>query len=321
MKFLITGGAGFIGSSLCEYLIKQQHQVLCLDNFDPFYPKEIKLKNISALLNHPNFKLVEADICDAEKIAEVFQSTPIDFVIHLAAKAGVRPSILNPQAYVDTNINGTMNILENMKNTGVKNLIFSSSSSVYGNNEKIPYAESDNVDFPISPYAATKKSGELLTFNYHHLYQFKVINLRFFTVFGPRQRPDLAIHKFFDRLYHQQAIEMYGDGSTSRDYTFVDDIVEGIACAIEFISKSDKCIYETINLGNSSPIKLSALIQLIEEVCDKKFDIKKLPMQEGDVNLTFADIQKAKSILHYAPKTTIREGLQKFKTWYESNQK
>lgn len=321
MKFLITGGAGFIGSSLCEYLINQQHQVICVDNFDPFYPKEIKLKNISALLNHPNFKLVEADICDTEKIAEVFQSAQIDFVIHLAAKAGVRPSILNPQAYVDTNINGTMNILENMKNTGVKNLIFSSSSSVYGNNEKIPYAESDNVDFPISPYAATKKSGELLTFNYHHLYQFKVINLRFFTVFGPRQRPDLAIHKFFDRLYHQQAIEMYGDGSTSRDYTFVDDIVEGIAHAIEVISKSEKSIYETINLGNSSPIKLSALIQLIEEVCDKKFDIKKLPMQEGDVNLTFADIQKAKSILHYAPKTTIREGLQKFKTWYESNQK
>ncbi len=321
MNFLITGGAGFIGSSLCEYLINQKHLVLCVDNFDPFYPKEIKLKNISALLNHPNFKLVEADICDSEKLAEVFKLNPIDFVIHLAAKAGVRPSILNPKAYVDTNINGTMNILENMKTNDVKNLIFSSSSSVYGNNEKIPYAESDNVDFPISPYAATKKSGELLTFNYHHLYQFKVINLRFFTVFGPRQRPDLAIHKFFDRLYKQQAIEMYGDGSTSRDYTYVDDIVEGIARAIEVISTSENSFYETINLGNSSPIKLSALIQLIEEVCDKKFNIKKLPMQEGDVNLTFAAIEKAKAILHYAPKTTIREGLQKFKTWYESNQK
>jgi UDP-glucuronate 4-epimerase len=295
--------------------------VICLDNFDSFYAPEIKHKNISQLLLNPNFKLVEADIRNNTLLAELFKNNSIDIVIHLAAKAGVRPSILNPKEYVDVNITGTMNLLENMRIAGVKNLIFSSSSSVYGNNEKIPYAESDNVDYPISPYAATKKSGELLTFNYHHLNHFNIINLRFFTVFGPRQRPDLAIHKFFDRLYSNQSIEMYGDGSTSRDYTYVDDIVVGIAGAIEFIASAKSSMYEIINLGNSNPVKLSELIQFIEEVTGKKFTIQKLPMQEGDVNLTFADITKAKTKLNYAPKTSIIEGLRKFKNWYEGQSK
>ncbi len=318
MKFLITGGAGFIGSSLCEHLLKNQHQVICFDNFDNFYPRISKVENITPFINHPNFLLVEGDLRDPEKVATLFAGNNIDLVIHLAAKAGVRPSILDPKTYVDVNINGTMNLLESMKSHGVKKIIFSSSSSVYGNNEKIPYAENDNVDFPISPYAATKKSGELLTYTYHHLHQFSVVNLRFFTVFGPRQRPDLAIHKFFDRLYKGQEIEMYGDGSTSRDYTYIDDIVSGILQAADLIQHKKLAFYETINLGNSHPITLRELIDLIEQVCTKKFRIKQMPMQEGDVNRTFADISKAKGLLGYSPQTDMRNGLSKFKNWYES---
>ncbi len=321
MKFLITGGAGFIGSTLAHFLLSEKHEIICLDNFDDFYSPEIKFKNIAHLLENPNFKLINADIRDSQKLAKLFKEEGIEFVIHLAAKAGVRPSIINPQAYVDTNINGTMNLLENMKISGIRNFIFSSSSSVYGNNTKIPYSENDNVDFPISPYAATKKSGELLTYTYHHLYQFKVINLRFFTVYGPKQRPDLAIFKFFDCLYKNKAIEMYGDGTTSRDYTYIDDIVSGIASAISLIVTSKSNLYETINLGNSNPIKLNELIKLIEEISGKKFIIQKLPMQEGDVNVTYADVNKAKTLLKYSPKTSIKEGLLKFKNWYEFNSK
>ena len=321
MKFLITGGAGFIGSTLCEFLINKGNQVVCFDNFDTFYSKNTKLDNIAELLKHPNFSLVEGDLINQESLNKVFAEHKVDLVIHLAAKAGVRPSIMDPQAYVQVNINGTMNLLESMKKVGAKNFVFSSSSSVYGNNDKIPYSETDNVDFPISPYAATKKGGELLTFTYHHLHQFNVVNLRFFTVFGPRQRPDLAIHKFFDRLYNNQEIEMYGDGSTSRDYTYIDDIISGIDAASDLLLSAPNAIYETINLGNSSPIQLRNLIQLIEEVCDKKFSIKQMPMQEGDVDRTFADIRKAKELLNYSPQTDMKNGLSKFKAWYESRRK
>lgn len=316
MNILITGGAGFIGSTLAELLLSQGHQVICYDNFDPFYPVEIKRNNISSMLLNGNFAMIEGDINDTTLLSGIFQDRKIDIVIHLAAKAGVRPSILDPRTYENVNVAGTVNLMEVMRKHQVKNLVFASSSSIYGNNEKVPYSETDNVDFPISPYAATKKSGELFTYNYHHLYRFNVINLRFFTVYGPRQRPDLAIHKFFNAIYNGLPIDVYGDGTTSRDYTYVDDIVSGVNGAVEYLLKHPGC-YETINLGNSNPVTLTNLIESIEEVTERKFAINRLPRQQGDADRTFADIAKAKKLLNYEPATKLKEGLLKFRDWYE----
>lgn len=315
---LITGGAGFIGSNLTDALIAQNIRVICLDNFDGFYPRNIKESNIKSAQTSPLFTLIEGDIRDKETLGSIFKKYPIDVVIHLAAKAGVRPSILRPVEYFDVNVNGTLNILETMKEYGVRKMVFASSSSVYGNNEKIPYSETDNVDHPISPYAASKKSCELLTHTYHHLYDFNIIIFRFFTVFGPRQRPDLAIHKFFKNIYTNTPIEMYGDGSTSRDYTYVADIISGITGAIDHLRQHDH-MYETINLGNHTPVKLSRLVEMIEDVTQKKFIIKNMPLQMGDVNITFADISKAQKLFDYHPRTPLRDGLVKFKNWYEGN--
>ena len=316
MNTLITGGAGFIGSTLAEFLLNKGHRVICYDNFDPFYPAEIKKSNISSMLLHGNFRLVEGDINDTTLLSGIFSESKIDVVIHLAAKAGVRPSIIDPRAYENVNVTGTVNLLEVMRKHNVRNLVFASSSSIYGNNEKVPYSETDNVDFPISPYAVTKKSGELFTHNYHHLYCFNVVNLRFFTVYGPRQRPDLAIHKFFNAIYNNQPIDVYGDGSTSRDYTFIDDIVSGVNNAMEYLLQHPSC-YETINLGNSSPVTLTQLIESIQEVTGRKFKINRLPKQQGDADRTFADIAKAKKLLNYEPATKLKEGLLKFRNWYE----
>ncbi len=321
MTILITGGAGFIGSALCDFLIAKGDNIICYDNFDPFYAEAVKRNNLKGVAGNQNFKLIEGDLTNYEKLSSVFTSHTFDMVVHLAAKAGVRPSIMDPKAYAAVNVTGTINLLELMKIHGVKNLVFASSSSIYGNNEKVPYSETDNVDFPISPYAATKKSGELFTYNYHHLYDLNVINLRFFTVYGPRQRPDLAIHKFFKSIYNNSPIDVYGDGSTSRDYTYVDDIVDGIYAAMNYITAGNR-IYETINLGNSNPITLEGLIRAIETVTQKKFIINRLPMQQGDVNRTFADISKAQSLLNYRPATKLLDGLEKFKVWFEySNSK
>ncbi len=316
MNILITGGAGFIGSTLGEFLLNIGARVICYDNFDPFYPAETKRANIASMMLHSNFRLVEGDINDASLLSGIFSSSNIDLVIHLAAKAGVRPSIQDPRAYENVNVAGTLNLLEVMKQHKVFNLLFASSSSIYGNNEKIPYSETDNVDFPISPYAATKKSGELFCFNYHHLYNFNIINLRFFTVYGPRQRPDLAIHKFFKAIYNGKPIDVYGDGTTSRDYTYIDDIVNGVNAASEYLLKHPGC-FEIINLGNSNPVSLNHLIESIEKVSGRKFSINRLPMQQGDVNRTFADIAKAKQLLNYEPATGLEEGLLKFRNWYE----
>ena len=318
MTILITGGAGFIGSALCDFLINKGDKIVCYDNFDPFYPEATKRNNLNGVIGNPNFKLIEGDITDYKKLANAFSENKIDMVIHLAAKAGVRPSIMDPKAYAAVNVTGTINVLELMKIHAVRNLVFASSSSIYGNNEKVPYSETDNVDFPISPYAATKKSGELFTYNYHHLYNLNVINLRFFTVYGPRQRPDLAIHKFFKSIYNNSPIDVYGDGTTSRDYTYVDDIVDGIYAAMNYVTAGDR-VYETINLGNSNPITLIDLISTIETVTQKKFIINRLPMQQGDVNRTFADISKAQSLLNYRPATKLQDGLAKFKTWFEQS--
>ena len=316
MNTLITGGAGFIGSTLSEFLLSRNHKVICYDNFDPLYSTEIKRSNVSSMLLHSNFRLLEGDINDTEMLTGIFNESKIDLVIHLAAKAGVRPSILDPRAYENVNVTGTVNLMEVMRKHNVKNLIFASSSSIYGNNEKVPYSETDNVDFPISPYAATKKGGELFTYNYHHLYRFNVINLRFFTVYGPKQRPDLAIHKFFNAIYNGLPIDVYGDGTTSRDYTYVDDIVNGVNGAIDYLFKHPGC-YETINLGNSNPVTLRSLIETIEEITGRKFKINRLPKQQGDADRTFADIAKAKKMLNYRPETSLEDGLLKFRDWYE----
>lgn len=317
-SILVTGGAGFIGSNLAEKLLALGNTVICYDNFDSFYSRSIKESNIAKAKKNLSYRLVEGNILNQDKLIETIEANSIDTIIHLAAKAGVRPSIQNPAAYYKTNVEGTLNVLEAMHKTGVKKLLFASSSSIYGNNEKIPYSETDRVDNPISPYAASKKGAELLTYTYHHLYQIKVVNLRFFTVYGPRQRPDLAIHKFFHNLYANQPVEVYGDGTTSRDYTYIDDIVSGIISACEYLN-TNETVFQTINLGNNSPVKLSELINTIEEVAGKKFEIKEMPMQNGDMIITYADIEVAKKLLGYSPKTPLKTGLVNFKEWYENN--
>ncbi len=309
-NYLITGGAGFIGSHLVDSLLSEGNNVITIDNFDPFYSKEVKLKNISSALTFDTFQLIEGDIRDKNLVDDIFNNNHIDIVIHLAAKAGVRPSIESTVEYYDVNINGTLNILEMMKKYNVKNLVFASSSSVYGNNKKIPFSESDVVDYPISPYAATKKSGELLCHTYHHLYDFKINCLRFFTVYGPRQRPDLAIHKFSKMILNDETIPMFGDGTTKRDYTYIDDIIQGIKQSINNLNG-----FEVFNLGESRTIMLKELIALIEKEIGKKADIKKLPLQPGDVEQTYADITKAKKMLGYNPQYQIEEGIKNFVEW------
>jgi len=308
-KFLVTGAAGFIGSHLCERLISDNHIVAGLDNFDPFYDRKIKESNIKSLLKSNKFKLIEGDIRDASYVESICKNG-IDVIVHLAAKAGVRPSIADPVGYADCNINGTVVLLEAAKKYNIKKFIFASSSSVYGNNKKVPFSETDNVDFPISPYAATKKAGELICHTYHHLCQMDITCLRFFTVYGSRQRPDLAIHKFARLIEQGKPISMYGDGSMMRDFTYIDDIMDGIVAAIE------KCKgYEIYNLGESRPVRLDELIEGIENALGKKAKIERHPLVAGDVERTYADITKAKERLGYNPETDITVGLAKFAVW------
>lgn len=258
------------------------------------------------------FKLIEGDIRNADCVKGVFKNG-FDFIVHLAAKAGVRPSIEDPCGYADVNINGTLVMLESAKQFNIKKFIFASSSSVYGNNRKVPFSETDNVDNPISPYAATKKAGELICYTYHNLYKLDISCLRFFTVYGPRQRPDLAIHKFAKLIVGGKPVPMFGDGSMMRDFTYIDDIIDGVAAAI------DKCSgYEIFNLGESRPVRLDDLIKEIEKALGKKAEIQRLPLQPGDVEKTFADVSKAKKILGYSPKTEISTGLNKFADWFKS---
>ena len=309
-NYLVTGGAGFIGSHLVDSLLGEGNNVIVIDNYDDFYSKDLKLKNLSSALTFDTFQLVEGDIRDRNLLNDIFGNNHIDVVVHLAAKAGVRPSIKDPEGYYDVNINGTLNILEAMKAYDIKKMIFASSSSVYGNNEKVPFSESDSVDFPISPYAATKKSGELLCHTYHHLYDFKINCLRFFTVYGPRQRPDLAINKFSKRIMNGDPIQMFGDGTTKRDYTYIDDIVQGIKLAMENLNG-----FEIYNLGESRTIILKELINLLENEMGKKAKIEKLPLQPGDVEQTYADISKARELLKYDPQFEIEEGIKNFVEW------
>lgn len=312
MKLLITGCAGFIGSHLCEQLLKTEDSIIGIDNFDDFYPKYIKEDNLKDFISHPNFTFNQIDIRHKENLNTL--DADIDCVVHIAAKAGVRSSIENPIRYIDTNISGTENILEFMKSSNIKKLIFASSSSVYGNHKEIPFREDMDVNEPISPYAFTKKSCELLNHTYHHLYGIDIINLRFFTVFGPRQRPDLAINKFARLISKGGEIPMYGDGSSFRDYTYIDDTIKGIINSIDYINSKDK-VFETINLGNNHPIMLKDMIHAIAEELGKPAKIKEYPMQPGDVNKTLADTEKAERLLAYKPQTTFRKGIQKFIKW------
>ena len=266
-RILLTGAAGFIGSHVAEYFIGKGFSVYGIDNFDDFYPRAIKEHNLKNMLSYPGFTFTEGDITDKATLAKLPDN--IDSVIHLAAKAGVRPSIQNPSAYIQNNITGTWNILEWMKHRKISKMVFASSSSVYGNNPKTPFSESDNVDNPISPYAFTKKSCELMNYTYHHLYNMDILNLRFFTVYGERQRPDLAIYKFIDATLEDKSITLYGDGSTARDYTYVKDIVTGVASAFDYV-QAGKNIYDIINLGNNKPVKLMELVDMIYEITGKK---------------------------------------------------
>ena len=313
MKVLITGAAGFIGSHLCERLLAGGWNVVGVDNFDDFYDPGIKRENIKICLENPDFRLVEADIRDSAAMDGAV-GDDIDVIVHLAAKAGVRPSIEQPLLYADVNVNGTMVLLEAAKKHKIGKFVFASSSSIYGNNRKVPFSEEDNVDFPISPYAATKKACELLCHTYHHLENMSVTCLRYFTVYGPRQRPDLAIHKFAKLIEQGQAIPVYGDGSMMRDFTYIDDIIDGTTAAIE------KCNgFNIYNLGESQPITVNDLIAEIEKALGKKAVREKLPPQPGDVERTYADVTKAEKDLGYKPSTSIRDGLEKFTAWFRES--
>lgn len=317
--YLITGGAGFIGSHLADNLLKEGNKIIVIDNFCNFYDPRLKERNVKDNLNNPNYLLYRIDIRDMMAIESVFESNNIDCVIHLAAMAGVRPSIENPTLYQEVNCLGTQNILECMKKYHINKLVMASSSSVYGNCKEVPFKESFVVDYAISPYAATKKANEVMTHVYHALDNMNVIMLRFFTVFGPRQRPDLAINKFTRLMLIDEQIPMFGDGSTSRDYTYVGDIVDGIKSSIKYVLENDN-VYEIINLGNSNPVSLKDMINTIGEVLNKEPKILELPMQPGDVERTYADITKAKKLLGYDPKTSFKEGIQKFVEWYKNQE-
>ncbi len=310
---LVTGAAGFIGSNLCEALLADGYQVSGIDNFDPFYDRAIKEQNLLVLKRNNHFRFIEADISDKSSfdlLNELF-----DAVIHLAAKAGVRPSIEDPMGYINANIVGTGNILNWMQSKGIKKFLFASSSSVYGNNKKIPFEETDNVDNPISPYAFTKKCGELMNFSFHHLYQMDIVNLRFFTVYGPGQRPDLAIHKFIKLIDADKTIPVFGKGDSYRDYTFITDIVKGIVASLHYVNSNEN-VYEIFNIGNNQPVSLLELINTLYRLMGKEPRLEYLPMQPGDVDRTYASIEKAQRLLGYSPSTTIEDGLKKFIEWY-----
>ncbi|TDT67889.1 UDP-glucuronate 4-epimerase [Hypnocyclicus thermotrophus] len=333
--YLITGGAGFIGSHLIEYLLKEGNKIINIDNFNNYYDINIKIRNVlestnkydkkvekleelKSVVDSENYKLEIIDIINKEELNRVFKENKIDIVINLAAMAGVRPSLENPQLYEEVNIKGFMNILEMCKKYNIKKVIQASSSSVYGNNKRVPFKEIDIVDFAISPYAATKKACEVMGHVYYHLYNIDMIQLRFFTVYGPRQRPDLAIHKFTRLITEGKEVPFYGDGTTERDYTYIEDIIDGITKAIKYIEKKEK-VYEIINLGESQTISLKEMLETLEEELGKKAKLKKLPMQLGDVKRTNADISKAKELLGYNPKTNFKEGIQKFVQWYKKS--
>lgn len=316
--FLITGAAGFIGSHLTERLLGEGHAVVGLDNFNDFYDPARKRRNLQRVAEHEGFTLIEGDIRDRQAVFDAFTAYQPQVVVHLAAMAGVRPSIENPQLYTQVNLDGTVNLLDAAVAYQSERFIFASSSSVYGNNQKVPFAEEDRVDFPISPYAATKKAGELLCHTYTHVHDLPIFCLRFFTVFGPRQRPDLAIHKFLRLLRCGKPIPMFGDGSTSRDYTYIDDILAGIRAAIDRCGLEHR--YRVYNLGGSHPVTLRELIGAIERVTGLVAKIDQQPMQPGDVNRTWADLTRSQAELGYEPAISLEEGLARQWAWMQEQE-
>lgn len=321
MNYLITGGAGFIGSHLSERLLCEANNIFCIDSLTSYYDVKLKYENIKtvescAKANGCLYEFHKGDIRDYDFLNEFFNNHKIDAIVHLAANAGVRPSIEDPRYYVDVNLMGLTNMLECAKENKIKSFVFISSSSVYGNNKKVPFSELDNVDNPISPYAATKKAGELICHTYHSLYDINIACLRYFTVYGPRQRPDLAINKFTRLMLENQEIPMYGNGTTSRDYTFVSDIVDGTIRSLNWTQEGNNK-FEIFNLGGSNPISLRNLIDLIGKTLEVSPNIKCMPMQPGDVDVTYSDFSHAKELLGYNPQVKIEEGIKQFVSWYK----
>ncbi len=311
LNVYVTGAAGFIGSHVAEALLSRGDRVCGLDNFDPFYDRAVKERNLSALRANPGFSFLEGDIRNPGTLALWGDGSRPDALIHLAAKAGVRPSVADPAGYADVNVHGTIRILEWAREREIPKVLFASSSSVYGGNTKVPFSEDDFVDHPVSPYAATKKAGELLCHTYCHLYRMNVAALRFFTVYGPRQRPEMAIHKFTRRILEGEEIELYGDGSSRRDYTFIDDIVSGVLGALDAPPG-----YRVYNLGESATISLSDLVSLLEKACGRPALRRGKPFQPGDVPITFADISRARAEIGYDPRVPIELGVARFVEWY-----
>ncbi len=311
MRILITGGAGFIGSHLSQRLLARGDDVVVLDNFNDYYDPAIKARNLSALGAPAGLTVVRGDILDEELLSAVFETHAFDVIVHLAARAGVRPSLVDPILYEQVNCRGTLNLLEAARSRGITRFVFASSSSVYGNVKEIPFSETAAVNRPVSPYAATKAAGELYGYNYYHLYGISFTALRFFTVYGPRQRPDMAIHKFTRLIDSGQPVPFYGDGTTERDYTYFSDIIDGVEAAV------DRDLgYEIINLGESRTTSLSRLVELIETALGKKAVLDRQPMQPGDVTITCADVSKARTLLDYHPSMDVDDGIQRFVQWY-----
>jgi UDP-glucuronate 4-epimerase len=312
-NILVTGGAGFIGSHLVERLLSEKTwRVSVVDDFNDFYAPELKRSNVAAHLADENYQLFESSITDEERLHTIFAQNKFDVIVHLAARAGVRPSLKQPKLYAETNVNGTLNLLDLARKYNVKQFVFGSSSSVYGNNEKVPFSEDDKIFRPISPYAATKAAGELLCHTYSHLYDIRTVCLRFFTVYGARQRPDLAVRKFSELITSGEPIQVFGDGTSRRDYTFIDDIIQGVRAAIDY----DRSTFEIFNLGESDTVELSYLIELLEKNLGKSAIIDRREIQPGDVTQTFADISKARKLLNYNPQTKIEAGIEKFVEWF-----
>ena len=315
MRILVTGGAGFIGSHLVEKLLTSGHDVVILDDFNDFYDPQIKRENIAAVSK--DVAIHHVDLRDSAAVRNLFHQKKFEAIAHLAARAGVRPSIVHPQLYYDTNVTGTLHLLDAARVTGVERFIFASSSSVYGISKTVPFSEDQHLTQTISPYAATKIAGEFLCSTFSHLYQMRVVALRYFSVYGARQRPDLAIHQFTRKIYAGQPIEQFGDGSTRRDYTYIDDIIQGTMAALTYGGP----LFDIFNLGESETIRLKDLIGSIENALGKKAKINQLPEQPGDVPLTCADISKARKLLGYEPKTPLSDGLPRFIDWFLRNEK
>ena len=313
-RVLVTGAAGFIGSWLTERLLERGDQVVGFDNFDPFYDRAIKERNLATARGNAAFRLVEGDLRDRAEVFAVLADGAFDAVAHLAAKAGVRPSLADPAGFDETNLIGTSNLLEAMREAECRRLVFASSSSVYGNNRKVPFHEEDRVDAPISPYAATKKAGEELCHVYHAVHGFSILALRFFTAYGPRQRPEMAIHAFTRRLFAGEPIPVFGDGSMERDFTYIDDVVDGVVSAVDHVVKTDT--FAILNLGESEPIRLSRLVTALERATGREALVDRLQVPPGDVARTFADISRARQLLGYEPRVRIDDGLRRFVDWY-----